>query len=86
MTNQELQEILCRQAEGARATSKACMALRQLEWAKDSGQRGALTSGEQKAMGNVWGGHADARNNYVLAPQPTTLTMRIIQWFKRLTP
>ena len=82
MDEKQRQEIMRRQAEGMRAMSDEEMARRQLEAAQGMRQRGPLTSGEQEAMGNFWGGTADEQNNFVQNPLPPTPWARFKRWMR----
>ena len=82
MTDEQRQEIMRRQAEGMRAVSKEAMARMQLDAQEGMRQRGPLTSGEQEAMRNFWGGTADAQNNFVPNPPVPTLWVRFKRWMR----
>lgn len=82
MTDEQRQEIMRRQAAGMRAMSKEEMARRQLDAADGARQRGPLTTGEQEAMSDFWGGAADERNAFIPDPPPPTLWARFKRWLR----
>lgn len=79
MTDEQRKEIMRRYNEGVCAMSDAQMAIRAAEQAEGMRQRGPLTSGEQEAMRNFWGGTADEQKNFAPNTPPETLWKR----FKR---
>jgi hypothetical protein len=82
MTDEQRQEIMRRYNEGMCAMSDAQMAVRAAEQAEGMRQRGPLTSGEQEAMRNFWGGTADEQNNFAPNPPPETLWKRFKRWMR----
>ena len=69
MTDEQRQEIMRRMNEGMCAMSDAQMVARAAEQADGIRQRGPLTSGEQEAVRNFWGGTADERNDFIPDPR-----------------
>lgn len=82
MNDEQRQEIMRRYNEGMCAMSDAQMSIRAAEQAEGMRQRGPLTSGEQEAMQNFWGGTADAQNNMIPDPPPPTLWARVKSWIR----
>lgn len=82
MTNERRQEIIRRQAGGMRAMSNEEMSKRQREAAQGAYQRGPLTTGEQEAMRNFWGGPANEQNNFVPNTPTPTLWVRFKRWIQ----
>jgi hypothetical protein len=82
MTDEQRQEIMRCQADGMRAMTKEEMARRQLEAADSARPRGPLTSGEQEALRNFWGGTADERNAFIPDALMPTLFERFNRWMR----
>lgn len=80
MTSEKQQEIMRRQNEAMQAMSQMDMTRRQLENAGSMQNAYPLTSGQQEAMRNAWGGREDETQAQAPSPRAPTLWER----FKRL--
>lgn len=82
MTDEQRQEIMRRQAHGARAMSQEDMDAREIQQ-REGMQNAALSSNEhQDAMRNFWGATADAQNNIIPDPPQPTLWERFKHWIR----